>query len=99
MTHKRMLIVRRRYRGVKSFANGKVLIARGTSQPTGQGLASAELYDPSTGSFSATGSMSVPRISHTATLLPDGRVLIAGGFAGANQTTAGAIATAELYDP
>jgi Galactose oxidase, central domain len=81
--------------------NGKVLIAGGISQPlAAQGLSSAELYDPTAGTFSATGSMSVPRISHTATLLPDGRVLITGGFAGfANQAIAGVTATAELYDP
>ena len=41
-----------------------------------------------TGTFTATGSMTVPRINHTATLLPDGKVLIAGGTS-----------TVELYDP
>lgn len=83
------------------LSNGKVLIAGGFSQVglTIEGLSSAELYDPATGSFSATGSMSVPRVSHTATLLPDGRVLIAGGYAGfTNQEAAGATSSAELYD-
>jgi hypothetical protein len=83
------------------LTNGKVLIAGGISQtPTTEGLSSAEVYDPSTGRFSATGRMSVPRISHTATLLPDGRVLIAGGYSGyTNGALAGATATADLYDP
>jgi hypothetical protein len=58
-------------------------------------LASAELYDPNTGKFSATGSMATGRDSASATLLADGRVLIAGG---GNEGNA-AVASAELYDP
>jgi WD40 repeat protein len=48
------------------------------------------------GSFERTGSMATPRSSHTATLLPDGRVLVAGGLTGDDLTPT---ATAELYDP
>ncbi len=59
-------------------------------------LASAELYDPSTGTWTAAGSMGVERSGHTATLLPDGRVLVAGGT---SRTDGGAHGTAELYDP
>ncbi len=55
--------------------------------------ATAELYDPHTGTFSATGSMSVTRVSHTATLLANGKVLIAGGEGQSY------LAPAELYDP
>ena len=74
--------------------NGKVLIAGGSSSLA---LASAEVYDPGTGTFAATGSMTVARESHTATLLADGTVLIAGGVSGGVYTDA--LASAELYDP
>ena len=76
--------------------DGKVLVAGGywVSDAERVGLASVELYDPSTGSWTATGSMDTPRFLHTATLLPDGRVLVAGGDSGSVT-----LASAELYDP
>jgi len=85
------------------LTNGKVLIAGGGQaadpvQPypyPQRALASAELYDPSSGTFTRTGDMATPRIGHTATLLPDGRVLIAGGSTTVND----ALASAEIYDP
>ena len=77
--------------------NGKVLIAGGAGVSAfNVPLASAELYDPVTGTFTATGMMTTAREQHTATLLADGRVLIAGGRSVSN----GAFLTsAELYDP
>jgi hypothetical protein len=79
------------------LADGRVLITGGWGG--GPGLkngASAELYDPKTGTFSATGSMTTPRVEHTATLLSDGRVLIAAGH---TQESSGDVNSAELYDP
>ena len=55
----------------------------------------AELYDPGTGEFSPTGSMKAPRSDETATLLRDGRVLIAGGYNDPPQV----LGSAEIYDP
>ena len=57
-------------------------------------LASAELYDPASGTWTATGSLANKRYVHTATLLPDGKVLAAGGY---NSERSVALASAELY--
>jgi hypothetical protein len=82
------------------LANGKVLITGGFGPGTSSlpRLNSAELYDPLTGTFSATGSMADSRVLHTATLMNDGKVLIAGGTREGGGGGA-AIASAELYDP
>ena len=81
------------------LSDGRVLITGGNnlnrrSMRDPAGIALAELYDPNTGQFSGTGSMTTSRVGHTATLLADGHVLIAGGYEG---LTGGA--TAELFDP
>ncbi len=73
--------------------DGTVLIAGGYGV-TGI-LASAELYDAVSGTFSATGSMITARAEYTATLLQDGQVLITGG----NDRPDSVTANAELYDP
>ena len=77
--------------------NGKVLIAGGTTDFNSV-LASAELYDPASRTFTPTGSMITGRAGHTATLLANGKVLIAEGatLVPANDY---AVLTAELYDP
>src|SRR5215475_10799323 len=73
---------------------GKVLVAGGCNAASCNTVtATAELYDPSTGAFSATGSLSVARDYQTATLLANGNVLVAGGFG-----TSGTLAQAESYN-
>jgi uncharacterized protein (TIGR03437 family) len=78
--------------------DGKVLVAGGApaSNPYG-GLSTAELYDPASGRWTLTGAMNTSRTGNTATLLPDGRVLVAGGF---DLSSGGATrSSAEIYDP
>lgn len=74
---------------------GAVLIVGGCA---GDGcspvLASAELFDPATRRTAAVGAMAVPRVSHGAAPLPDGRILVVGGWDGRADTAA-----AELFDP
>ena len=62
--------------------DGRVLIAGGMEQAEGEEIntASAELFDPSTKTFAPAAAMNQRRAGHTATLLPSGDVLIAGGF-------------------
>lgn len=82
------------------LANGKVLVTGGVGMDTNYHsfqLASAELYDPSSGTWSMTSSLNTGRYFHTATLLPDGqRVLITGG---GNYNSGAVFSTAELYVP
>ncbi len=78
--------------------DGRVLVTGGYNYPSGfqpSTLATAEVFDPATGSFGPTyGPMSFARVHHAAVLLTDGRVLVTGG-----DVPGGDDDTAELYDP
>ncbi len=104
------------YASATLLLDGTVLIAGGASSlGTGvsvdgssedaAGLASADLFDPATGTYTPTGDMARPRAFHTATLLADGRVLIQGGGAPAAEQTGAAapepnvVPPPEIYDP
>ncbi len=77
------------------LANGKVIVAGGLDRPDSVvPVSSAELFDPTTGTWGVTGNMTSVRQSHSATLLPNGKVLVAGGVG-----MGIGLATAELYDP
>jgi hypothetical protein len=76
-----------------ALPDGRVLVAGGRNGP--DYLASAEVFNPATGTFSAAGigSMGTEREAAVAAPLPDGRVLVAGGSSG------GPLSSAEAFDP
>lgn len=78
------------------LADGNVLVSGGNLKTltTQTPLASAELYNPTTGIWTKTGSMSSARSGHTSTTLANGQVLNAGGSNATNE-----LDTAELYTP
>ncbi len=79
--------------------DGTVLIAGGAPDTIKPALQNAELYDPAADTFSAVAApMRSPRVFHVAALLPDGKVLLAGG-SDSGDSSAGATDTAEIYDP
>jgi hypothetical protein len=87
-----------------TLPDGRVLVAGGGDErlPTGeQFLASAELYNPATNTWTATRSMTVERVRHFAVLLTNGRVLAVGGADNEDVRTGNGIAgeTAELFTP
>ncbi|HET7487539.1 MAG TPA: SBBP repeat-containing protein [Acidimicrobiales bacterium] len=95
----------RAYHSATLLNSGKVLIAGGCTTgidceeldiPSSHGLASAELYNPVTNTFTATGTMAAPHFGHGAALLNTGLVLVAGG--GGGQSTA-SLTSAAKYDP
>jgi len=88
------MIVTRQKHTATAFAETTVLIAGGVDS-SGNALSSAEVFDLSTNSFTAVGSMHVARFNHAATILPSGKVLITGGDDGSGHT----LNTAEIFDP
>jgi N-acetylneuraminic acid mutarotase len=75
--------------------NGHVMAVGGYGTNTGNAyLTSAELYDPATGTWTNTVPLFFATAEHTATLLPDGQVMVAGGL-----SSLGVLATTEFYDP
>jgi hypothetical protein len=84
------LTTARSLHGATLLPNGEVLVEGGLNF---NALASAELYNSASGTWTVTGDLAQARRSHTATLLPNGRVLATAGINGSNF-----LASAEVYD-
>ena len=88
-------ITPRHFHTANLLPNGLVLISGGVnSAGSANTLADAQLYDPATNTFTPTGSMATARFYQTATLMDNGKVLVAGGY-----NTSGVVGTAEVYGP
>ncbi|MGW3285413.1 Kelch repeat-containing protein [Streptomyces sp. NPDC001002] len=96
------LATARRMHSLTALLDGRALavggVTGGQSFP-GPGLASAELFDPESGTWSPAGPMTYPRTGHSATLLLDGRVLVTGGQHVRSARSELTLTTAELFDP
>lgn len=98
------MAVTRMEAAIAQLPGGKVLVAGGLQAPeASKPWASAEIYDPTTGEFTPTGSMAIGRWAPTAAPLPDGRVLVMGGgnvgYNPSTETHTATFASAEIYDP
>jgi len=81
------------------LGDGQVLIVGGfVSYETGLSASSAEVFNPATNTFTLTGNMSAPRAHPTASVLPDGRVLVTGGVPNTGNTTP-ATTSADIFNP
>jgi N-acetylneuraminic acid mutarotase len=92
----------RRLHTTTRLADGRVLVAGGIAGPPATpstGVASAEIYDPAANTWTPVGAMLEPRFSHSATLLPNNKVLVAGGSAARSPESNRALRGAELFDP
>src|ERR1017187_294488 len=84
----------RQHHTASLLANGQVLVAGGIGLPSVGILSSAELYNPAAGTWTATSNlMAKARYLHTATALPSGQVLVAGGY------NSGTLSSSEIYSP
>jgi hypothetical protein len=94
-----MKVARVRHEAVL-LQDGRVLVVGGGSFPGPDWVQrSAEVYDPTAREWTLTASMTDPRFDFDMVLLPDGRVLVAGGSSSSINGEFGALSSAEVYDP
>ncbi len=93
----------RYYHTGTKLSDGRILITGGTQVSSGGSqalLKSVEIFDPATAAFTLAAPMNVARTLHTATLLADGRVMVAGGATtNSTNTLATPVDSVEIYDP
>jgi N-acetylneuraminic acid mutarotase len=86
-------VLSRQTPAISALTDGRILVTGGRQDD--RPLAAADLYDPSTNGVGTTAPLSTARYNHSATMLPEGKVLVVGG----QSTETGFVATAEIYDP
>src|SRR5919202_3477224 len=96
----RPMVAPRAYHTATLLPDGRILVVggRGGNAQGGAALNTVELYNPATDTWTGAAPLATPRSNHTATLLPDGRVLVVGGA----ETRSGLLTpvpSAEIYDP
>ncbi|OJH37298.1 Kelch repeat-containing protein [Cystobacter ferrugineus] len=91
------LLAGRYFQSATLLPSGKVLVIGGYSNT--YPLASAELYDPATGSWSSARNMTQARALHSVTLLPSGKVLVIGGNSSRDGYSVVGLNSVEIYDP
>src|SRR5215467_11416895 len=91
------LLAKRLLHTATLLPDGKVLITGGLTacNPVCAPTPSVEIYDPATGSWRFASRMKLPRVNHAAVRLPDGKVLVAGGYIGYGGVTN----ESEIFDP
>jgi hypothetical protein len=93
------VVLRRTSHSATLLPDGRVVIIGGIPSGVPNAVTNlVEVYNPATATFSVMGNILQPRRSHTATLLPDGRILVAGGWPGGIAVPP-AIAAMEIFDP
>jgi N-acetylneuraminic acid mutarotase len=95
------LIASRQLHTATTLPNGKVLVTGGSAHGYGDtGFTSCEIYDSAAGTWASTGAMATPRQLHSATLLPNGKVLVAGGYTFSTNPFGDLVfSSAEIFDP
>jgi len=94
------MVARRTWHSATLLPDGRVVIIGGGTNTLSSGYTNlVEVFDPITETFSALGTNAITRRNHSATLLPDGRILVAGGWLPTANGSLLATSSVEIFDP